>query len=69
MILKKLIKTGRGGWLNAEMEKLADPANYQNDEGDAWKRIRSQGRNPQMLGRLKALAAWREGDLAKVRGL
>lgn len=62
MILKKLIKTGRGGWLNAEMEKLADPANYQNDEGDAWKRIRSQGRNPQMLGRLKALAAWREGE-------
>ena len=62
MILKKLIKTGRGGWLNAEMEKLADPANYQNDEGDAWKRIRSQGRNPQVLGRLKALAAWREGE-------
>ncbi|WP_379547287.1 ribonuclease D [Qipengyuania sp. DSG2-2] len=62
MILKKLIKTGRGGWLNAEMEKLADPANYQNDEGDAWKRIRAQGRNPQVLGRLKALAAWREGE-------
>ena len=27
-ILKKLIKTGRGLWLDAEMEKLADPANY-----------------------------------------
>ena len=25
-ILKKLIKTGRGTWLNIEMEKLADPA-------------------------------------------
>ncbi|MXO89861.1 ribonuclease D [Pontixanthobacter aquaemixtae] len=61
-MLKKLIKTGRGGWLNAEMEKLADPENYRNDPGQSWKRIRSQGRNPQVLGRLKALAAWREGE-------
>jgi hypothetical protein len=30
-ILKRLIKTGRGEWLNAEMEKLADPDNYRND--------------------------------------
>ncbi len=61
-ILKKLIKTGRGGWLDAEMEKLADPANYANDAGLAWKRIRSPGRNPAVLGRLKALAAWRESE-------
>ena len=61
-ILKKLIKTGRGGWLDAEMEKLADPANYANDPGLSWKRIRSPGRNPAVLGRLKALAAWREGE-------
>ena len=61
-MLKKLIKTGRGSWLNAEMEKLADPANYANDAGLAWKRIRSPGRNLQVLGRLKGLAAWREGE-------
>jgi len=61
-ILKKLIKTGRGGWLDAEMEKLADPANYANNADQAWKRIRSPGRNPTVLGRLKALAAWREGE-------
>ncbi len=62
LMLKKLIKTGRGGWLNAEMEKLADPENYRNDPNNAWRRIRSQGRNPQVLGRLKGLAAWREGE-------
>lgn len=62
LMLKKLVKTGRGKWLNAEMEKLADPDNYRNDPGKAWKRIRSAGRNPQVLGRLKALAAWREGE-------
>ena len=61
-ILKKLIKTGRGAWLNAEMEKLADPANYANDLETAWRRIRAPGRNPQVLGRLKGLAAWRERE-------
>lgn len=61
-LLKKLIKTGRGAWLDQEMDKLADPANYANDPGTLWHRIRASGRNPQMLGRLKALAAWREGE-------
>ncbi len=61
-ILKKLIRTGRGGWLDAEMEKLADPSNYLTDPSLAWKRIRQSGRNPQVLGRMKALAAWRETE-------
>ena len=61
-ILKKLIKTGRGEWLNAEMEKLADPQNYANDLDTAWHRIRAPSRNAQVLGRLKALAAWRETE-------
>ena len=61
-ILKKLIKTGRGAWLDAEMDKLADAENYLIDPETSWKRIRSPGRNPQVLGRLKALAAWREGE-------
>lgn len=59
-ILKRLIKTGRGVWLNAEMEKLADPEGYRNDPEAAWLRIRAAGRNPAMLGRLKAIARWRE---------
>ncbi|MEO5708148.1 MAG: ribonuclease D [Alteraurantiacibacter sp.] len=61
-ILKKLIKTGRGTWLNAEMDKLADPANYANDIDTAWHRIRAPGRNPAVLGRMKALAGWRESE-------
>jgi ribonuclease D len=61
-ILKKLIKTGRGLWLDAEMEKLADPSNYITDPALAWKRIRQPGRNPQVLGRMKALAGWREAE-------
>lgn len=61
-MLNKLVKTGRGAWLNAEMDKLAEVSNYVTDPDHAWRRIRSQGRNPQMLGRLKALAAWRESE-------
>jgi ribonuclease D len=61
-ILERLIKTGRGAWLDAEMEKLADPANYANDLATAWRRIRPPSRNAAVLGRLKALAAWREEE-------
>ncbi|OYW45123.1 MAG: ribonuclease D [Sphingomonadales bacterium 12-68-11] len=61
-ILKKLIKSGRGVWLDAEMEKLADPHNYANDLETAWHRIRAPSRNAVVLGRLKALAAWRETE-------
>ena len=61
-ILGKLVKTGRGDWLDAEMEKLANASNYIVDPETSWKRIRQPGRNPQVLGRLKALAAWREGE-------
>jgi len=59
-LLNKLIKTGRGHWLDIEMERLADPENYRNDPDTAWKRIKAAGRNPAVLGRLKALARWRE---------
>jgi ribonuclease D len=61
-MLKRLIKTGRGEWLDQEMEKLADPANYKSDPETIWHRIRPPSRNPAVLGRLKALAAWREAE-------
>lgn len=61
-ILKKLVKTGRGAWLDAEMERLADPANYATDANLAWKKIKLPGRNAAIYGRLKALAAWRETE-------
>ncbi len=59
-MLKRLVKTGRGDWLDQEMERLADPANYANVPELAWKRVKVASRKPEVLGRLKALAAWRE---------
>jgi ribonuclease D len=59
-MVERLRRTGRGGWLDQEMERIADPANYLNDPALAWKKVRVQSRKPEVLGRLKAIAAWRE---------
>ena len=61
-MVEKLRKTGRGGWLDEEMERLADPSSFAYPPEDAWKRLKVPGRNPQLLGRLKAIAAWRETE-------
>lgn len=62
MMLDKLRKTGRGMWLNDEMERIADPANYVADPEVMWKRVKIATRKAEPLGRLKALAAWRESE-------
>ncbi|MDQ8754867.1 ribonuclease D [Sphingosinicella sp. LHD-64] len=59
-MLDRLMKTGRGAWLDQEMERISDPANYLNDPATSWKKVKVQSRKAEVLGRLKALAAWRE---------
>jgi len=59
-LLGRLKKTGRGDWLDEEMARLTTPENYVNDPSAAWQRIRLPSRKAEALGRLKALAAWRE---------
>jgi ribonuclease D len=61
-LVKKLIKTGRGAWLDEEMERLADPSSFDFEPEDAWKRLKLPSRNSAVLGRLKALAGWRETE-------
>ena len=61
-LLDELRKTGRGAWLDEEMARLADPSSFAFEPGDAWKRIKLPSRKPEVLGRLKALAAWRERE-------
>ena len=61
-MLERLRRTGRGAWLDEEMERIADPSNYENDPALAWKRVRISSRKPDVLGRLKAAAAWREQE-------
>jgi ribonuclease D len=59
-MLAKLRKTGRGEWLDEEMARVSDPSNYVVDPEAAWQRLKLPNRKPEVLGRLKALARWRE---------
>ena len=61
-MVEKLKKTGRGAWLDEEMERLANPSSFAFPPEDAWKRLKLPSRNPAVLGRLKAVAAWRETE-------
>jgi ribonuclease D len=61
-MLEKLRKTGRGQWLDQEMERLGDVASYLSVPELAWTRIKATSRKPEALGRLKALGAWRERE-------
>jgi ribonuclease D len=61
-MLDKLRSKNRGEWLDQEMERLGDPAGYLNVPELAWLKIRPPSRKPEALGRLKALAAWRERE-------
>jgi len=61
-MVEKLRRNGRGAWLDEEMERLADASSFAFPPEDAWKRLKLPSRNPTVLGRLKALAAWRETE-------
>lgn len=61
-MLDRLRNTGRGDWLDQEMDRLGDPASYLNVPDLAWMRIKAPSRRPEVLGRLKVLAAWRERE-------
>ncbi len=61
-LLERLKKTRRGGWLDEEMARLADASSFAFPPEDAWKRLKMPSRNPAVLGRLKALAGWRETE-------
>ncbi len=61
-MLDALMAKGRGAWLDEEMERLADPETYAQRPEDAWQRVKVPTRKPDVLGRLRALAAWRETE-------
>jgi len=60
LLTAKLDESGRGPWITAEMERLADPARYEADPRVAWRRIRARHAKPRDLAALRELAAWRE---------
>ena len=59
---KRIDKAGRTAWVEEEIRSLADPAIYQPDVGEAWRRLKPRSRDRRFLGIVKALATWRERE-------
>jgi len=61
-IRRRLKRTGRERWLEEEMAVLTDPATYEVEPDEAWRRLKIRGGKPRHLAALKELAAWRERE-------
>ncbi|WP_334164169.1 ribonuclease D [Phenylobacterium sp.] len=60
MLRQRLEKEGRLGWVTDEMAGLTDPANYDVEPENAWKRLRPRRHTAKYLAVYRAVAAWRE---------
>jgi ribonuclease D len=56
----KLERAGRLGWVAEEMAALSDPALYDVDPDNAWRRLKPRKFNARYLAVFRAAAAWRE---------
>ena len=60
MLRDRLEKEGRIGWVTDEMTNLTDPALYDVEPENAWKRLRPRKHTAKYMAVYKAVAAWRE---------
>ncbi|GAB5467177.1 MAG: ribonuclease D [Rhodospirillales bacterium] len=67
-LAKQLETQKRGSWIAEDLKALGDPALYRAAPDLAWQRIKVRSNDLGFLGRLKALAAWREEE-AQTRDL
>ncbi len=65
---RRIDKSGRGEWVEEEMRVLTDPATYQLDPRQAWRRLKTRSENRRFLAVLREVAAWREEE-AQTRDL
>ncbi|TCS60366.1 ribonuclease D [Varunaivibrio sulfuroxidans] len=61
----QLENSGRGSWLDAEMNILTTPTTYEADPYTVFRRIKVRNPRPRFLGVLRELAAWRELEARK----
>jgi ribonuclease D len=60
MLRERLEREGRLAWVTDEMADLTDPANYDVEPDNAWKRLRPRRHTAKYLAVYRAVAAWRE---------
>jgi len=56
----RLAKSGRTKWVSEEMAVLNDPATYQADPDNAWKRVKTRTQSGKFLAIVRELARFRE---------
>jgi ribonuclease D len=56
----RLEKAGRLAWVIEEMNQLVDPALYDTEPENAWRRLKPRKHAPKYLAVLRGVAAWRE---------
>jgi ribonuclease D len=59
---RRIDRTERAEWMDAEMAVLTDPATYRIDPNESWRRLKVRSRQPRFLAVLRAVAAWRERE-------
>lgn len=60
MLRERLEREGRLGWVTDEMNDLTDPALYDVEPANAWKRLRPRRHTSKYMAIYRAVAAWRE---------
>jgi ribonuclease D len=60
MLRRRLEAEGRLGWVGDEMANLSDPANYDVDPENAWRRLKPRRHTTKYLAVYRVVAAWRE---------
>lgn len=56
----RLAKSGRSKWVTEEMAVLEDPATYQSNPDEAWKRVKTRTQSGKFLAIVRELARFRE---------
>jgi ribonuclease D len=60
ILRERLEKTSRLGWVMEEMNQLIDPALYDSEPENAWRRLKPRKFAAKYLAVLRSVAAWRE---------
>ncbi len=60
LLRARLEESGRMAWVSEEMAALIEPALYDVDPENAWKRLKPRRHTAKYLAVLRAVAAWRE---------
>lgn len=61
-LTRRIETAGRTAWVAEEVASLADPALYQPDPAEAWRRLKPRSRDRRFLAVVRGLAAWRERE-------